>query len=69
MVATWWMSSLLQRTSQMAAVNCIPLSNVPVAGTTNQDTQPALNASAQVEASMLGTGTASIHLVLLFFPL
>jgi hypothetical protein len=50
----------------MAEVNCHPLSDLTVAGTPNLDIQLAMNTLAQVEASMLGTGVASIHLVLLY---
>ena len=44
-------------------VNCVPLSEVNVAGTPNLDTQSEKKAEVQVAADMSFRGTASSHLV------
>ena len=55
--------SLLQRASQTAEVNWVPLSEVMREGTPNLDTQPLIKASAQEAADISLSGIASNHLV------
>ncbi len=56
-------TSLLQRASQTADVNWVPLSEVMREGTPNLDTQPPIKASAQEAADISRSGMASNHLV------
>ncbi len=58
----WWMLNRLQRPAHSGDVNWAPLSDVMVAGTPNQDTQPAKRALAQSAAVMDERGMASSHL-------
>lgn len=46
------MPSRLQKTSQMAEVNCCPQSDLNVAGMPSLETQPMMKALAHVEASV-----------------
>jgi hypothetical protein len=46
-----------------AKVSVVPLSVMTVAGTPKRATQPAMKAFVHILASMLYSGTASIHLV------
>ncbi len=59
MVGWCWMPSCWHKASQMAEVNCVPLSEVRCAGTPYLEIQPAMRASAQLEAAMSAMGRAS----------
>jgi hypothetical protein len=55
----------LQKAAQTVLANCGPLSEEMFAGTPNLDTQPFINAVAQLSAVVLERGIASAHLVVL----
>ncbi len=59
MVGWCWMPSCWHKTSQMAEVNCVPLSEVSCAGTPYLEIQPAMRASAKLVAAMTDMGKAS----------
>ncbi len=59
------MPILLHMSDQVAEQNCVPLSVDTVAGTPNLDNQPEVKASEQVVSSILRSGMASTHLVVL----
>jgi hypothetical protein len=59
-VVGWcWIPSCWHKASQMAEVNCVPLSEVSCAGTPYLEIQPVMRASAQLVAAMSGMGRAS----------
>ena len=60
-----WMPSLEQSCCLVADENCVPLSEVRVAGTPNLATQEDMKAAAHVLAVISFSGTASSHLVVL----
>ena len=65
MVMMWWMPRRAQSCCHVADVNCVPLSEVRVAGTPNLATQDYMKAAAHMLAVISFRGTASNHLVVL----
>ena len=61
----WWMPRRAQSCCHVADVNCVPLSEVRVAGTPNLATQDDTKVAAHVLAVISFRGTASNHLVVL----
>ncbi len=59
MVGWCWIPSCWHMASQMAEVNCVPLSEVSCAGTPYLEIQPTMRASAQLAAAMSHMGRAS----------
>ncbi len=60
-----WIPSLEQSCCHVAEENCVPLSEVRVAGTPNLATQEDMKAAEHVLAVISFSGTASNHLVVL----
>ena len=60
-----WIPSLEQSCCHVADENCVPLSEVRVAGTLNLATQEDMKAAAHMLAVISFSGTASSHLVVL----
>ena len=60
-----WMPSQEQSCCHVADENCVPLSEMRVAGTPNLATLEDMKAAAHVLADISFSGTASSHLVVL----
>ena len=60
-----WIPSLEQSCCHIAEENCMPLSEVRVAGTPNLATQEDMKAAEHAIAVISFNGTASSHLVVL----
>ena len=60
-----WMPRRAQSCCHVAYENCVPLSEVRIAGTPNLATQEDMKAAVHVLAVISFSGTASNHLVVL----